>query len=990
MDGLLQFFKRRKCSPVSLKRCFAFALLALIFAGSGVARAQVGTIRGNVVDKNTGQPLPGTNVILVDTNLGAAADRDGNYRIGNIPAGDYRIKASFVGYKSETKEITVVANSVATLGFVLAPDVLQMSEIVVTGTGASIEKRKLSANVDVLNARVIEEAPVATVDQLLQGRVAGATVRMQSAQPGQGALLNFRGITSVFADQTPVIYIDGVRMDNASSTSLSLGGEATSALSELLTTDIERIEITKGGAASTLYGSDAANGVIQIFTKRGTAGAPSITFRTEQGVDIPEDKFMLDTGFAFPVVDPNSDEADPENPNFGKVDFVKNNYLRNGYAQSYYIGVSGGRPGLTYNVSGKVNNGEGVQPKNENTTYTLRGNLQADASDKLNVSFTGAYTRQNFQRLFNGTAIADPLTTFEVGDALFFSGKSTFEEALEAFLLPDINEGVTRITLSASAAYRPSPLFGSNFVIGVDNRANSQRVFEPAEFDQIGGNTDGQLERFDRDFTAVTLEYRGTISYPRKGNATSDFTFGIQGFREDLITIDATGRTFALPGAKDVDAAATTTVFETRTQIFNGGFFFKEQLGLWNRIFLDAGLRFDGNSAFGSDVGLQTYPSFGAAYTISDESFWRSTFGNIWDELKLRFAYGQTGKFPRPFDRDRTFGAVSFRAESAPRFDNPGNVDLRPEKTATFELGFDTALLNNRIGLNITFYDATTTNALFFVPEQPSTGQGLQLRNIGEIQNQGIEIDLSARVITRSRIRWNVGFQYHTLKNEVTDMGGLADFNVGGSNARARARISEGKPIGVWHATKPIDTNGDGKLDDFEFQFLDETPFPKETGSFRTDVTLFNRLTFNASLDFARGFKVLDWGSRWAEFNGLMRAFRPNRFDANGDPVLDNDGEPVPFSTNQCGACTLLDGDYLKLREISIRYSLPRSITQRFRMQNASVYLTGRNLINWTKTNLLDPELAGLIAGGGLQLGGEQSITLSPPHSWRFGIQVSY
>jgi TonB-dependent SusC/RagA subfamily outer membrane receptor len=304
---------------------------SLLFTGNSFSQTQFGTIKGQILEKNTGRPLPGTNTFLLDTRFGAAADRDGNYEIGNVPPGTYKIEATFIGYKSETKEVTVMANAEVTVNFELEVDVLELSEIVVTGTGASIEKRKLSANVDVLNAITIEQAPVSSVDQLLQGRVAGATVRLQSAQPGQGALLNFRGITSVFADQTPVIYIDGIRVDNTNSTSLSLGGEATSALSEILTTDIERIEITKGGAASTLYGSDAANGVIQIFTKRGNVGAPVITFTTEQGVDIPEDKFLLDTGFAFPVVNPESEEADPDNVNFGKVNFVKDEYLRTGY-----------------------------------------------------------------------------------------------------------------------------------------------------------------------------------------------------------------------------------------------------------------------------------------------------------------------------------------------------------------------------------------------------------------------------------------------------------------------------------------------------------------------------------------------------------------------------------------------------------------------------------------------------------------------------------
>ena len=474
----------------------------------------------------------------------------------------------------------------------------------------------------------------------------------------------------------------------------------TSALSEILTSDIERIEVTKGGAASTLYGSDAANGVIQIFTKRGIAGKTRVTVRTEQGVDSPDTKFVQDTDFSFADV-----VTDPESDDFGQGSFIKDNFLKSGHYQNYYIGVSGGSESMTYNVSGRVQNGEGIQPSNENTIYALRGNLQTQLNETLNVGFSGAYTRSNFQRLNNGTSIADPYTSFQVGDAYFFTGADTFEEALRRFLLPTIEEGINRFTLSAQARFRPSALFSSNLTVGLDSRDSEQRVFEPIEFDVVSGNNSGALDRFDRSFLAFTVEYTGTISYPREGNITSNFTFGAQGFREQTSIIRAPVETFALPGTEDISQAGMKDVTETRSQIFNGGIFFREQLGFFDRIFVNAGLRLDGNSAFGSDTGLQAYPSLGVAYTVSDERFW--DFGSIWNELKLRVAYGVTGKFPTAFDRDITFGGEEFRDQSAAFFDNPGNTDLKPERTSTIEGGFETSVLDGRLGINFTYYTAT-------------------------------------------------------------------------------------------------------------------------------------------------------------------------------------------------------------------------------------------------------------------------------------------
>ena len=570
-----------------MKSGYLFLLLMLVFPLQAVAQ-QTGTLKGRITDARDGLPLPGANVGIPELlNKGAASDVSGHYTIEDVPVGTHTVVTRFVGYREVTVTVTIRAGEAFVQDFVLEEDFLNLDEIVVTGQGASVEKRRLSSDVSVLNIRDIESAPVASIDQLLQGRVPGASVRAQSAQPGQGMNINFRGITSAFASQTPVIYIDGVRVDNRSGTSLSNGGEETSALSELLTSDIERVEITRGGAASTLYGSDAANGVIQIFTKRGISGEPIVTFRTDQGVDIADTKFVQDTGFSFP-----STTTDPDHPDFGKTSFLEDEFLQNSYFQNYYGSISGGVQDLTYHVSGRIQDAEGVQPNNSSTLYSLRGNVQASISEQVGVSFIGSYTRSNFQRLNNGTAIADPYTSFQVGDAYFFSGADNFDEALRRFLLPSISEGVNRFTIASTATYRPSALFSSRLTAGIDSRYNEQRNLEPAEFDIIGGNDSGLIERFNRDYSVVTLEYAGTINYPREGQITSSFTFGAQGFREETSIVQATGETFGLPGTEDIGEAGNISADENRSQVFNGGFYFKELVGFQDRIFLDVGVRF--------------------------------------------------------------------------------------------------------------------------------------------------------------------------------------------------------------------------------------------------------------------------------------------------------------------------------------------------------------------------------------------------------------
>ncbi|MGI9626940.1 MAG: TonB-dependent receptor domain-containing protein, partial [Longimicrobiales bacterium] len=670
------------------------AFLALTLGTLGMAApvlAQTGTVQGQVVDANSQRPLSNAQVSIVGTGIGQLANSSGRFLLLNVPQGEQTIRVDLIGFGQSEQTVTVTAGQASIVDFSMSSTAISLDELVVTGVGAETTRRALGTTVDVLSEEVIALAPVQSIDQLLQGRVAGATVSAVSAQPGTGSLINFRGVSSVFGAQTPVIYIDGVRVDNDQATAAGTGGEQSSALADLLTSDIERIEVTKGGAASTLYGSDAATGVIQIFTKKGSPGAPRVTGRIEQGIETPELKYIFDTREIF-----------PDQVAAGEVsgNFLEENYFKNGHTQTYYVGVSGGTSDVTYSVSGRLEDADGTQPKNVATNYNLRGGVQASVSEDLTLDFSGSYTRNNYGRLYNGTAIADPLTTFEVGDALFFSGEATLQGALDVFLQPDISEEVSRFIFSSGARWAINDALSARITLGVDNRNNQQRQNQPIGF--TPGEPTGLLTRFDRSFTSVSLDAGATYSWENSdGGITSSTTVGAQGFRQDESLISGTGRTFALPGSSDFDAAATITASEANTEIFNGGIYVDQQVGLSDKLYLGAGFRVDAGSSFGDNIDTELYPKATASYILSEDI----QLGPV-DEFKLRGAFGETGKFPGAFLKDRTFSAQSFRGESAPRFANPGNLDLRPEKTSTLEAGFDVAMLSNRVGLNFTWYNA--------------------------------------------------------------------------------------------------------------------------------------------------------------------------------------------------------------------------------------------------------------------------------------------
>ena len=968
---------KRRVNPFSVLG----AALALALGAAAPLAAQTGTVQGQVVDANSQRPLADAQISVVGTGIGQIANSSGRYLLLNVPAGQQTVRVELIGYGVAEQTVTVSAGQAAIVDFSLSATAIALDELVVTGVGAETTRRALGTTVDVLSEEAIALAPVQSVDQLLQGRVAGATVNAVSAQPGTGSTINFRGVSSVFGSQTPVIYIDGVRVDNDQSTAAGTGGEQSSALADLLTSDIERIEVTKGGAASTLYGSDAATGVIQIFTKKGTPGAPRITARMEQGIETPELKYMFDTGLIFPD---RVDEAD----NNGVVgnNFLGDNFFQNGHTQNYYVGVSGGTADVTYSISGRLEDAEGTQPKNDATNYNLRGGIQASVSEDFTLDFSGSYTRNNYGRLYNGSAIADPLTTFEVGDALFFSGASTLQEALDIFLLPEINEEVSRFIFSSGARWNIRDDLSARLTLGVDNRSNQQRQFQPIGF--TPGEPTGELTRFDRDFTSVSLDAGATYSWENtEGSITSATTVGAQGFREDETIITADGTSFALPGTFDFDGAAIITAAEFNEEVFNGGFYVDEQLGFQNKFYLGAGFRIDAGSSFGDDIDTEFYPKATGSYILSEDL----DLGFV-DEFKLRAAYGETGKFPGAFLKDRTFAATSFRGESAPRFANPGNADLRPEKTSTVEAGFDVALLSNRVGLNFTWYDATTSDALFQVPEQPVTGLGTQQRNVGEISNRGVEVALNLQVINTPDLAWSLGGTFQYNNNEVVDMGGVADFSVEDS----QKRVTEGRPVGSWWVTTPTDTNGDGLTDGSERLFTGGFPVPDKSGSINTTVSIGQNLSISGLADWAGGHEVFDWGSIWATFNGIFRRELiqcGETPDPNCEflfPVQYNlDGtERGRYSQSAARSAFVYDGDWFKLRELAVRYVLPESLSSGLNVSRATLYATGRNLWIWSKNDLIDPELNGL--GGGIGLGSESSITLSPNRTFRFGVEVVF
>lgn len=987
--------------PMSKVRPILYGSLALLafLLVPALASAQAGTVQGQVVDASTGQPLPSAQISIEGSGLGGLSNQQGRFLILNVPVGQQTIRAVLIGYTPAQSTVTVTAGGSSTVEFQMESSALEMEEIVVTGTGRPTERRQLSAEVSVVGQDDIQSSAASNVTELLQGRIPGAQINAVSASPGTAGLMSFRGPSSAIADQTPVIYIDGVRVDNARGIGSDFGGEQTSALADLAVADIERIEVTKGGAASTLYGADAASGVIQIFTKRGRPGEARFTARVEQGWDAPMTKFISDMEFTCPEDLGDCDVA-RAHPSWDP-DFVKNNILQTTHQQSYYLSAVGGSDRIGYNISGRIQDGGGTQVKTGSTMYSLTSSLQAQLSDDLTADFSGSYLRHGYSRVPNGTTTTGAFTNAEVGDFLAFARTDNLAEALAVYHAQDIDESVDRFTLSTTLGYAPVEVLDLRGTIGVDKRVSEQRHNEQIEM--AASSRQGRIATNQRDFTGLTLDFRGTLTYDVPGLTATSTSFGFQGFREQARTTNVTGDELALPGVREFDAAALVTANEGLTEVYNGGFFLLQQAGFADQLFLEAGVRFDGNTAFGSNVSYQAYPKVGLSYDMVSGGIAPDFF----QAMRLRGNYGVTGKFPPPFQRDRTFTADPFLGESAPRFDNPGNADLEPERVTTVEAGLDASFLDNRVAFGLTAYRAVTTDAIFSVDEQPSTGQGAQLRNIGEIENRGLEASLNVDLVRNPGAVWDMNLTWSALRNEVKDLGGLPPFQLGSLPGRREfGRIEEGLPLGVRYSSQPVDTNGDGLPDSQARGVIlhpetgeHMTPFPTSNGSIGSSISLPQLgLSIRAQGDWSRGSTVQDYAAAWSTFNGLPRIEFPTRYDLAGN-------EDGTYSYSQAFNYLLLNGDFFKLREVSVSYQLPGAFAARLGGSDAQLTFGARNLWTWvpspqsifapdaSRPYLLDPELAGYAEPSGassLQLGGSQSVVLPPPHQFRFGFQISF
>lgn len=910
------------------------------------SNAQDRVISGRVTSAEDGSSIPGVNVVVKGSTVGTVTDGDGNYSIG-IPSNAAVLVFSFIGYA--TQEIGTGERTA--INVQLQPDVKQLSEIVITGQGAGVAKARLSTTVDVVSSDNLKNVPMVRLDQMLQSQLPNTQINMSSGAPGTTSVIRSRGVSSALRSTTPVVYIDGVRVDNlntASALSIASGGAQSSAISDIPVEDIDRIEFVKGGAATTLYGSDAANGVIQIFTKRGKAGQSRFTFETQLGsIQGTRDFFKFS-----------------ETPDIS---------FRNGFMQSYRLGFSGGNEAITYSFSGGIydDNSFVIEDGLGQRRYNVRGSLNAKISNKANYSMSSAFTSSDFTRLQNANSGFDLLNAVDQG---LYGDPTTWDEATRTTIedritsstaLSDFSESVIRFQNSHSFVYNPIDNVTVNATIGLDYRFSRQENITTNAYrialgaSPPGTTNQGTIARADRNFHTTT----GSLNAQWNANLR-DFSFitniGGQFFRDnDKQTLNTAAN--VTEGSLSINNSGSRAATDFLSSLTNYGFYIAENAGYKDRYFLELGGRIDYNSTFGSEVGGQFFPKAGLSYVLSEESF-MSGIENILSTAKLRVSYGEAGNFPPPFTRDRLVLVNSFLGGLAYQPGQPGDPNLKPERTKTLEVGTDLAFLKDRISIGFTYFNASTIDALFTAPFAPSSGEENQTRNLGEISNKGFELTTSFSVVSNQNWEVSLNASANGVKNKVVSSGGAPEFAIGGF-AFLGSFVKEGKTVGYFRGTKPTFAE-DGSIATLEQNADLGNPIPDVFGNAVLNVSFKKRVSLFVSGDYQLGAETVNT-------NEVLRYIR-----GIGDDRVPVAAQSANF-TDLAGVW-VEKGDYFKIRNITVSYELPTSFLGN-KLKQASVSFSAINPFNFVSGDTIDPEITGAGAPGvlpGTNTATQQAITV--------------
>lgn len=860
--------------PPTIRAIAGSALLAIaiVVASVGPAFAQEGAVEGRVTDARTELPLVNAQIVLPGTSVGTLTGADGTFAVRDLRPGEYSVEARSLGYRTTRQTVQIEEGETVEVAFDLAATAVPLDEVVVTGQPGAVARREIGNAVITIDAEALETAPVTTLSQLLQSRAPGVAVLPGGGKSGQGSRIVMRGVGSLAQTVQPLIYVDGVRIDNSVHTGIDVGGASWAGFEDINPTDIDRIEIVRGASAATLYGTEASAGVIQIFTKRGRGGVQNWNLRSELGVNQTPREWWGDA--------PGSD-------------WFYDNVVETGRQHTQQLSVRGATDRFSYYASGTVRGDQGVLPQSDADLASFRSNLNITPAQNLSIGISTGYSRRNVQMPYDGGS------PFGLGLNALAGGEEGVNVAPSELDLVEPSFEAGRFVGGARVEHTILSNLSHSLGVGVDVLdTNNDDLVQWGS--AVSADSAGRRMNVRRGARTVNVEYAANLRADLTPTIRSKTAAGFQGYHRDMVVTFGSGQTFAGPGLITIGSTAGgQTGSETRVEARSAGFFLEEQLGFDDRFFVTLGARLDGHSAFGRDH-LQLYPKAHTSYVLSEHDFWPESLGT----LRLRGAYGAAGQQPGAFIATRTWQAV--RGGGGPSFTTGtiGDPNMGPEVSHEFEAGLDAGLLNDRLTLELTFYNQRTAGALFPVRHPPSSGfVQTQLENVAEVANRGAEVAIGASLVDRPGFRWNVRAMGWTNSNEVVDLGEQVPVNLTGLQWNR-----EGHPVASFY--------------DEDDTFLG-APHPTRSLQFGTDVGLGDNLSLNLLADHRGG----------------------HHLESNTLRTLDELGTAEDESFDAPASDYIFSADFWRLREVGISYAIPTGGIGAVPLATgATVYAAGRNL----------------------------------------------
>ncbi len=1003
-----------------LRWVFAVSLILNAFHSFG----QVASLKGKVIDERS-QGIPGVSVLEKGTSNGTVTGTDGSYSL-ELKNADAIVVFSYIGYTTE--EIQV--NNKTEINIKLVPDLQTLGEVVVVGYGEQ-QKKDLTGSISTVNSKDIQKVQVSSVDQALQGQVAGVQISTTSGAPGGGVNVLIRGVSSITGGVQPLFVIDGYPITNT-----GVGNP----LNTINPADIESVDVLKDASATAIYGSRGSNGVIIITTKKGKSGAPRIEFNSYVGFQEVSHRLKLMDAqqFASFVVDarnagyldnfPGGSIEDDNTKRPGVNYDISDKFrdpaslqttdwqdaiFRRALISNYQLSASGGTDNIRYSVSGNYFNQQGVIIESGLKRYNARVNIDGKLSDKwsFGVSMLPSFVSQRRVRaaghvgelgIINSALASDPSLPVYNEDGSYAStvlpteGNAQVQNPVK--IAKELKMPASQFRLLSNAYLEFEIISGlklrSSF--GADLNYFKNSTWNPSTLSS-GGLT-GLASAADTTteshnwLSETTLTYKKTLGTEHTFNVVGGFTAQkdifnsvsvIAGtFSDDLVPNINGGIVNA--GSQNITANTLLSVLARANYSFR------------DKYLLTATIRSDGSSRFGKNNRWGAFPSASIGWRISEENFMQNI--PFINDLKIRASYGSTGNnaignyraISQLSTTNYVIGNTVVNGFSPSSF---ANDDLSWEHQTQLDIGLDLSLFNSRVTFTGDVYDKRNKDMLFSIQTPAATGFTNAIVNLGEVQNKGIELGVSSRNLVGS-FTWSTNANISLNKNKVLAMNAENARIFGATGGRGNSNVTQvGSPIGVFYGRKWLgvfqtddeaaqytaqpfakagdlkfkDVNEDGKIDDNDREIIGN-PNPKYFFGFNNSFS-FKGFSLDININGQVGQDVyapLFAANNSGVHNNLefihearwRSAENPGSSDYG--PGTGSYGRAIRGGKNNntvYSSRDIYDASYLRIRTVSLGYSLPASFIEKLRLKGASVYLSATNLFTFTSYPFYDPEV---------------------------------